>query len=74
MFVLGNYGSQGSNTITYPALHPNVICVGGCDHYGNLVPSSSVGKEVAFLCPGQNVISTCNKGKGYRLHWNSIII
>ena len=62
-FDIGNAGSRSSNTIKYPALHPNVICVGGCDPDGNLVPTSARGKEVAFLCPGAKVISTCNMSK-----------
>ena len=58
----GNYAAKGSNTITYPALHPNVICVGACDYLGNMSPVSSQGKEVDFLCPGKDVVSTGEYG------------
>ena len=58
--IAGNYAAKGSNTITYPALHPNVICVGACDHLGHMTPVSSEGREVDFLCPGKDVMSTGN--------------
>ena len=60
--MTGNYAAKGSNTITYPALHPNVICVGACDYLGNMSPVSSQGKEVDFLCPGKDVVSTGEYG------------
>ena len=61
-YMTGNYAAKGSNTITYPALHPTVICVGACDYLGNMSPVSSQGKEVDFLCPGKDVVSTGEYG------------
>ena len=58
--LLGNYSAHSSNTITYPAKHPNVICVGACNSDGYTTGQSSVGKEVEFLCPGEGVVSTNN--------------
>ena len=54
----GNNGSRSSNTVTWPAKHDNVISVGGCTEYGKRMEMSAVGREIDFLCPGQNIIST----------------
>ena len=59
-FFAGNYSAHAPNTVTYPAKHPNVICVGACDRAGYTSGLSSVGREVEFLCPGEGVVSTNN--------------
>ncbi len=53
------YGNPG---LHYPALHPNVICVGSSDDYGSIASDASRHDKVAFLCPSHNIISTCNDG------------
>ena len=59
----GNNGSRASNTVTWPAKHDNVISVGGCTEYGKRMEMSAVGREIDFLCPGQNILSTGKKIK-----------
>ncbi len=59
----GNYGAKSLDAVGYPAKHQNVICVGSCNEYGNVCDESSRGKDVEFLCPGKNVLSTYAGGK-----------
>ncbi len=60
----GNYGARALNTVTYPGKHSNVICIGACTEDGELYSKSSRGDDVDFLCPGKDVVTTCNSNKG----------
>lgn len=62
----GNAGYNGSNTIGWPAKHPNCLCCGAYQSSGNIANFSSGGREIDWACPGQDVISFSNNGSGFR--------
>ena len=48
------------NTILNPANSGNCICVGSHDTHGDKCPHSSVGQQLDFLCPGNDIRSTAS--------------
>lgn len=57
-----NYGASESYPIGYPARYGNVICVGSHTKNGNPSAFTSIGREVDFSAPGENIWSTWNDG------------
>jgi len=55
----GNYG-PGENTVSYPAIYPEVIAVGATDSNDQIPYWSSQGPQVAIAAPGQDIYSTFN--------------
>jgi hypothetical protein len=57
----GNAGS-GTETVTYPALYPEVISVGAIDSNSTRATFSSTGNELDLMAPGVNILSTTMDG------------
>lgn len=62
----GNAGYNGSNTIGWPAKHPNCLCCGAYAENGGIANFSSGGRELDWACPGSNVISFSTNGSSFR--------
>lgn len=60
----GNAGYRGSNTIGYPAKFLEALCIGATQENGSIANFSSGGRQLDIATPGQNIISTSNRG-GY---------
>ncbi|MDQ0482478.1 S8 family peptidase [Guptibacillus hwajinpoensis] len=60
----GNNGDVGGKdgSITFPAKFKEVISVGASDIDNSLSPYSSTGKELDFVAPGVDILSTFNNG------------
>lgn len=61
----GNAGYNGSNTIGYPGRFLESLCIGAIRENGLIANFSSGGREIDIATPGQNIISTSNRG-GYQ--------
>jgi subtilisin family serine protease len=65
----GNSGREkpGEDSVEYPGAYPEVIAVAASDSSDHIADFSSRGKEVSFIAPGVNVLSTLpgNKFEAY---------
>lgn len=50
-----NEGSRGSVNVMYPARFGHTLCIGGSDDNGAHLASSSIGREIDLLAPGENI-------------------
>lgn len=66
----GNSGPQGQ--VAYPARYPQVIAVGATDEKDRLASFSSRGREVDFVAPGYNILSTTKGGSYKRMSGTSM--
>jgi subtilisin family serine protease len=61
----GNDGYRvGRNTLGHPGSSSAVICVGAHDRRGQVSEFSSAGKEIDVACPGSEIVSLSNDGRG----------
>jgi subtilisin family serine protease len=61
----GNDGYRvGRNTLGHPGSSSAVICVGAHDRQGRVSEFSSAGKEIDVACPGSEIVSLSNDGRG----------
>ncbi|MFS1511739.1 S8 family serine peptidase [Chengkuizengella sp. SCS-71B] len=58
----GNAG-EGTQTIQYPALFPEVISVGAVDENLERASYSSTGEELDLVAPGSDILSTLQNGE-----------
>jgi len=62
----GNSGFNGSsNSIGYPARSGESVCTGAVQQNGQIAGFSSGGSQLIWACPGQQILSTSNRGSGY---------
>jgi subtilisin family serine protease len=57
-------GNAGGSSLYYPAAYPRVVAVGAIDSSGEVASFSNTGKELDFVAPGVNILSTSGVG-GY---------
>jgi membrane-anchored mycosin MYCP len=50
-----NYGKRDNQPIVYPARYGGLIVVGSHDRLGHTSKSTSLGRELDFLAPGENI-------------------
>ncbi len=62
--IVASAGNSSGGPVTYPAAYPYVIAVSASDSDNNLASFSSVGPQVAFIAPGQDILSAWLNG-GY---------
>ncbi|MFJ6622592.1 S8 family serine peptidase [Kitasatospora sp. NPDC091335] len=61
---VGN-GADKGNLVEYPGALPGVVGVGASDQNGTVTAESERGPQVAFIAPGQDVMSACTGATGY---------
>ncbi|MDE2314415.1 MAG: S8 family serine peptidase, partial [Elusimicrobia bacterium] len=62
--IVASAGNSSGGPVSYPAAYPYVIAVSASDSSNKLASFSSVGPQVAFIAPGQDILSSWLNG-GY---------
>ncbi|XP_035658322.1 subtilisin-like [Branchiostoma floridae] len=66
-----NDGRKGMTNIAFPARFGDVICVGSHDRFGQPSLFSSVGRELDFLAPGEDILAPSSRGNYQRMSGTS---
>lgn len=68
--VVAASGNQGQSSVGYPANIEGVIAVGSIDRNGVHTSDANYGKNLDFVAPGVNVLTTILNGEYDGFEWN----